>query len=574
MEAKWAVLKNRKTAQDAECMVKANNTVASKESCLKSSFNKLGKRNRLVCTTDCLPGSWSTPRDYTNFSKSGLPERVLYHHDGQWIDYPQDIVKLVREHFQSKNAAIELSFDGCHFLLDALYMIQIELQTGVQKKIAWIDEAGCCFFPEFHSTGNEICECHKSHSDDDSPGVVSVPNGTTKIELQLEVDLNGVCNSKFDEIVEESNVHAKKPKILGEPVSLEVCDTRDQNPIEKMHGTTAGDQWINVHSISVDSVRNMFVTGMSPFKGVDIFEIKPCSIPFIQTRLQLFQKQVELTKKIRGDPNVQYAWLPVTKDALSNIMVYGLEHSGHKIKSPFGLGVAVQLTPVDYPCLSARYCDDDENGLRYYFFCRVLLGKVEVVKPGQWQPTSENFDNGVDNLRHPCQYVVWNMNLNTHIFPEYVISFKMSSSAEGAIVGSGIISVPGNIISQGPQGQLQLDCHPVESISTSQEVAKIPDSGTQENPRIPLMSFPMLLDALSEFVAPKEYRLMFIYFDLFRRQMLSRDDFIKSLRSIVGDTLLRSTITRLQNQVQRARHEQQAQEAESSSSCCTFKIAK
>lgn len=82
---------------------------------------------------------------------------------------------------------------------------------------------------------------------------------------------------------------------------------------------------------------------------------------------------------------------------------------------------------------SASYCDDDENGVKYIVFCRVILGNVEVVNPGseQCHPTSENFDSGVDDLQNPCHYIVWNMNMNTHIFPEYVVSFKMSTSAEG-----------------------------------------------------------------------------------------------------------------------------------------------
>ncbi len=66
-------------------------------------------------------------------------------------------------------------------------------------------------------------------------------------------------------------------------------------------------------------------------------------------------------------------------------------------------------------------------------FCRVIMGKMELVQPGSQQchPSSENFDSGVDDLQNPRQYIVWNMNMNSHIYPEFVVSFMVSSNVEG-----------------------------------------------------------------------------------------------------------------------------------------------
>lgn len=82
---------------------------------------------------------------------------------------------------------------------------------------------------------------------------------------------------------------------------------------------------------------------------------------------------------------------------------------------------------------SAKYCDYDENGVQHMILCRVIMGNMELVYPGskQFHPSSEDFDNGVDNLENPKCYVVWTMNMNTHIFPEYVVSFKLSPDAKG-----------------------------------------------------------------------------------------------------------------------------------------------
>lgn len=82
---------------------------------------------------------------------------------------------------------------------------------------------------------------------------------------------------------------------------------------------------------------------------------------------------------------------------------------------------------------SACNSDVDENGLHHLVLCRIIMGKMEVVSPGseQFRPSSGNFDSGVDNFKDTKLYVVWNMNVNTHVFPEYIVSFRMSLHSEG-----------------------------------------------------------------------------------------------------------------------------------------------
>lgn len=71
----------------------------------------------------------------------------------------------------------------------------------------------------------------------------------------------------------------------------------------------------------------------------------------------------------------------------------------------------------------------DENGVRHLLLCRVILGKMEVVPPGseQWHPSSEEFDSGVDDSVSPRKYIMWSTNMNTHILPQYVVSFRVPS---------------------------------------------------------------------------------------------------------------------------------------------------
>lgn len=72
----------------------------------------------------------------------------------------------------------------------------------------------------------------------------------------------------------------------------------------------------------------------------------------------------------------------------------------------------------------------DKDGLRHFLLCRVILGRMEVVPPGsdQWRPSSEEYDSGVDSLQFPKEYIIWSNRINTHVLPEYVLSFKLASS--------------------------------------------------------------------------------------------------------------------------------------------------
>ena len=76
----------------------------------------------------------------------------------------------------------------------------------------------------------------------------------------------------------------------------------------------------------------------------------------------------------------------------------------------------------------------DEDGMRHLLLCRVILGKPEGVLPGnaeQYHPSSPEFDSGMDRLFAPRKYIVWSTHMNTHILPEYVISFRAPTCLKG-----------------------------------------------------------------------------------------------------------------------------------------------
>lgn len=75
---------------------------------------------------------------------------------------------------------------------------------------------------------------------------------------------------------------------------------------------------------------------------------------------------------------------------------------------------------------SALSSEVDGDGLRHILLCRVIMGNMEAVCPGstQFHPSSQKFDSGVDNVLAPRRFIVWSANMNSHIFPAFIISFK------------------------------------------------------------------------------------------------------------------------------------------------------
>ncbi|KAF3576429.1 hypothetical protein DY000_02029417 [Brassica cretica] len=148
----------------------------------------------------------------------------------------------------------------------------------------------------------------------------------------------------------------------------------------------------------------------------------------------------------------------VNIDAVKEKFVLGMATLGHVElldayrfsefikKSKYGVGV--HLTAANCPYFSATHCDIDENGVRHMVLCRVIMGNMEPLGGGdraQFFTVGEEYDNGVDNVLSPKHYLVWNMNVNTHVYPEFVVSFKLLSIpnaedlAEDQLVTSGVV---------------------------------------------------------------------------------------------------------------------------------------
>nr|GLL18579.1 probable inactive poly [ADP-ribose] polymerase SRO5 isoform X1 [Ipomoea trifida] len=216
---------------------------------------------------------------------------------------------------------------------------------------------------------------------------------------------------------------------------------------------------------------------------------------------EIFAKAAE--KESDGNANVRYAWFGASKEEINTIVSQGF--LPYMINNG-SYGHGIYLSPDHFPLGSVKCAVGDENGVQHLLLCRVILGKMEVVASGsgQWHPSSQEFASasasGVDDLVSPSKYIVWSSNMNTHILPQYVISFRLCSSA-------GI----------GMQRRLR-------------------------KPTSPWISFPALISALAKYLPPQTMKLISKHHKDHRERKISRHEMIQNMRKLAGDDLLAAII--------------------------------
>ncbi|KAL1371614.1 probable inactive poly [ADP-ribose] polymerase SRO5 isoform X2 [Arachis hypogaea] len=217
-----------------------------------------------------------------------------------------------------------------------------------------------------------------------------------------------------------------------------------------------------------------------------------------KARVQCFQIFARAVAKLRGgDPNVKYAWYGASsKEEVEDIIEHGF---GGKMPLRDGL----RLSPDDSPLKSVKSCGVDKDGVRHVILCRVILGRVEMVPRGSdpCGSSSEDYDSGMDgSFSSPEGYVIWSQRVNTHVLPEFVISFKL---------------------------------HPSKGNVRIEEPLK---------PSSPWMPFPALISVLSKILPSSDIALISKFHKDYKENKISRHQLIQKVRVIVGDKLLVAAI--------------------------------
>lgn len=361
----WNELKRKRALQSKVYDTKAViGTNKASQPVIESSVNKIdkiSKRRKLDISKSqydwcSLQSKNSLLRYYSNLKRSAPPARLMCYQKGEWTNLPQEVVTSVKKDFQMRKAASEVELGGKLFLIDFLHMMKLDLETGTQQPIAWIDERNTCFFPEIFSNQDKSSECYGGNEQVHGH-IVPDSHGSNNFKLQLEIDISGLDHPNLKESTGESDDLVRQVKVVKKPTldaeADNSCIRVSNEEVYEAFGENQQDEKVVRHDrgdMDTNTVREMILKAFSLFK-VDELEVSCGSGITMEARSELYQKQVEIIEKYRGDANVKYAWLPVSKGELSSVMTYGIgECELSKVKSSYGSGIL--LLPVN--CARSR----------------------------------------------------------------------------------------------------------------------------------------------------------------------------------------------------------------------------
>ncbi|XP_077210802.1 putative inactive poly [ADP-ribose] polymerase SRO1 [Tasmannia lanceolata] len=138
-------------------------------------------------------------QNQANFEKSDIPSKIMFFLNGNWTDFPPETFEILKRAFVSRNPSVVFEFDGSTQLLDFLRMLQIDLTSGHERSVAWIDVKGKCFFPKVFVGGD-------SGFDSESPLelkiVVNIENSkVVQVKTNVQSENKGCEGREIDQIV-------------------------------------------------------------------------------------------------------------------------------------------------------------------------------------------------------------------------------------------------------------------------------------------------------------------------------------------------------------------------------------
>ncbi|XP_021600355.2 probable inactive poly [ADP-ribose] polymerase SRO1 isoform X2 [Manihot esculenta] len=373
-----------------------------------------------VPSMDCRSSEFMLQNN-CNFKRSAAPVRFMYFNpDGSWVDFPSEVLGSLKSAFVEGKPMVDLLISGSRYLFDFLRMLQTDFESGFQRSIAWIDEKGKCFFP-------------KTFVGEDFDGRLE-KSENPKIEIEIRIDNNPIKRKRDGLVKEEPEVSSSMQQ-----------QQEDASKRQRLHLPDAEtSRWPNARLLTegekaYSTVRDHFLPGIRKVDhGATITAIYQFTRNghLEKARYEVFQKQIEITKAARGVSNTVYAWHGASAKGVESILAHGFAVPG-KVSGPECYGVGVYLSPLGLPYMSAKLSEMDGNGEKHLILCRVILGNVEKVEVGsqQYYPSKLEFDTGADDLNNPKWYIVWSSNMNRHIIPEFVVSYKSSRQVQGQVKG-------------------------------------------------------------------------------------------------------------------------------------------
>lgn len=357
---------------EAAAVVKTKNAICS-EKIVDVNNKKVRVRvspKGSFCPSSSLSGPLSLFRrhaellmqNHGNFKRSDQPGRVMYYNDeGSWVDYPEAVAELLKSSFAEGRSVSEVKINGSTCLIDFYRMLEFELDTGIEKSIAWIDVNGNCFFPQVFLNSTRTL----ANRDEKNENEASLPIEFPKIEVEVRI-----CDSNASGHLDVSEANLCKRRRENEELEVEPVvrgksegsstnfpAKRQQVPADEMRTP----RWPNTKVISEEEktfmiMKGFFLTGCGTLglgiaePGATITRIHQCTRreSVLRARYNVFMKQIEIVKRTRGDANVVFAWYGTSAEGLESILTRGFGLS-NQMQGPKAYGQGVHLSSIKFP---------------------------------------------------------------------------------------------------------------------------------------------------------------------------------------------------------------------------------
>nr|GMD84974.1 probable inactive poly [ADP-ribose] polymerase SRO3 [Ipomoea batatas] len=442
-------------------------------------------------------------QNYSNLKRSGEPARFMRYVEESWVDVEAVVFEAVKAGFSKGVSSVETEIGGSKCVFDFHRMIEVNLDTGAFRSVAWIDVNGMCFFPKSFVCSQDGENGLVNLGEEPKNEVVGNANESRYlVQPELEIEIEFTDDSKLNKRTREMGSSSKEKGSSTNEKGKNIQDCELVSP-----------RWPNTRVVGKQEVGyqilgNLFVPGMAavgPGAMITAIHQRLRNVGSMErAEYYAFQRQSELVRQARGNSEVVFAWFGTTVQGVHSIMTHGFRAPG--IMSGSGLlGVGLYLSPIRSPRMSAMTAQVDENGEKHLVLCQVILGKCEKIEVGSLQLSHSrmDFDTGVDDLNNPQWYGVLRAN---HVIPGAVISYRPANVVPGRVTAA-----PSHMFAPN-----------AASVFYQTLISKL------------IISLP----------PPKVHAVQTLY-SSFMAGKVGNDGFMRELGSVVGDEVLRSTIQQI-----------------------------
>lgn len=475
---------------------------------LDGSNERASKIGRLA-DEQVSPGKPLVASNYTNFLKSGVPRRIMFYSNGEWMDFPKNVTASVVEAFATKRSSIQVLINQADHVLDFFSMVVINLGNGNQQSLAWIDEADRCFFPtELFEENNspELVLDRKNSNEEASGSGSSRVSGSGGGHIWLRVK---------EEVAENENLPSERITLNSE---LEKLEKGNKLFLSVMESFLSG-MGNFAKEYNVLGIYHYVPKGANSLLRQEMFE---------QQRRKTITTQNGIIRELKG-------WLGSAKETLVRVLSQGFVE-GFRPSNGASFGTCISLAPENRSFACAKDCDVDEKGLQYMLLCRVITENKDQlpIRDGQHKlgPDVKAHNPLSQNLS-----IMLDPRFTNHIQPSFVVCFKLAPAVRdyftklAGTAGTGFVT-------KRNQPEYKSNCHTMHAPGSG--------SATGRSPTSPWTSFTTLFSEIGDKIPCIAKELLNYHHEEYKRHLIKREELVWRMRLIVGDKLLKCALGRLQ----------------------------